>query len=202
MFYVQDEYQGLIELLLISKYGVPGMTFGQLFQATGKFLNFVVYNCNLRRLEYLNKDTTPDLAVSLGAAASLAYTYIYDTVTIDDYIYTSGAVRNNYPIDYYPPTLGNRLVGVNYVYDYNTVDWNYNDTAAANVVVGATNLLNYLINPSINTPVLGSPQTVNVYITPGVIQYSHYLTDAQKLELIAEGNAAMTQHLTNPLSFF
>jgi hypothetical protein len=127
-------------------------------------------------------------------AASVAYTYIYDTVVIGAYTYTSGAVRDNYPIESYIDSLWN-TVGVNYVFNYDTVNWVYNDTQEANVVVGFTNVLNYLINPSENIPAPGLLVTCNVPITEGIIQYSHYLSVAEKNGLVAAGQTAMANLL-------
>jgi len=53
----------------------PNSTFAELYAATRRYLCVLVYNENLRQVEYMNKDTTPNVIVAYAVAASLAETF-------------------------------------------------------------------------------------------------------------------------------
>lgn len=194
-------YQGIeiIELALELMTLNPTSTFAQLYALTGKYLNVVAYCKQTRQLLYFNKDTVPNMPIAYGVAASMAGPYIYDALRLQingtNYQYWAG-IQDNYPLHLYHGQLTS-TVGVNYVYNYDTTNWNYNDTAEANELIGDTNLWQYTINPRINQREEPCEFTLNIYMPQGMIQYSHFLSQDQKLGLLYQGMNNMCTYITN-----
>jgi len=202
VFYTSDEGVELVQLAMTISTLNPNSTFAELYAATRRYLCVLVYNENLRQVEYMNKDTTPNVIVAYAVAASLAETFLYNHVGLTvnytgvptAYNYSTAAVRNNYPINVYSGALSS-TIGINYVFDYDTVNWSYNDSAQANLIIGMSNLYQYLMNPSLNIPETPTEFTLNIVMPAGIIQYSHLLTEETKTELILQGSNNMCTYL-------
>lgn len=92
----------LIQSLLNDHIGKSNMTFSELYKWTGKELSFCTVNITLKKIEYHNRLTTPDLKISESCTASMAYPGVFPPVTINNNQYLDGGILENLPFKIYP----------------------------------------------------------------------------------------------------
>lgn len=93
--YKGEYLQQLIEMMLYRKTRVHNITFGQLYQRTGKYLGVPVTNVSDRRLERFDSFATRQASVSLAVRISSSVPLVFQAVNYNDKLYVDGGVLRN-----------------------------------------------------------------------------------------------------------
>ncbi len=76
------------------------VTFRELYENTGRYLELVVTNLNTGEAEYLSHRTFPDMKVSKGVAMTMALPPVFAPIKLlNGNLYIDGGVIDNYPIE-------------------------------------------------------------------------------------------------------
>jgi predicted acylesterase/phospholipase RssA len=200
--------QYLINSKIAEKTGIGnlyvGATFAQLYAFNPIELNVVVYNMNLRRTEYFNRFTTPNMSVGLAVAASSGYLLHLTTVTIGNYQYTGGAIEDNYPIEQFSQDH-QKTIGIDFMWSYQTEVWNY-EGQGADKVIGTSNAIMYLVNRNEEisnklrrrTAYVDMPTKIDGEVSE-IFPFAHHLVMAQKNRITEAGRNAMIAKLNQLL---
>lgn len=78
---------------------IGDITFRELYENTGRYLELVVTNLNTGKAEYLSHSTFPDMKVSKGVAITMALPPVFAPIKLlNGHMYIDGGVIDNYPI--------------------------------------------------------------------------------------------------------
>jgi len=94
-----DKLEKLIKLIIEKKTGNSNITFGELYEKTNKFLMISVTNLTSKKIEYISKDTYPDMPLYLAIKMSSSIPYYFTPVLWNNEMYVDGAILDNFPID-------------------------------------------------------------------------------------------------------
>ena len=130
-YYNGDEIELFVEQLLEKKLGKKKITFKELYDITGNNLVITGTCLTTQSVLYFNKETYPNMTVSLAVRISSAIPYVFKPVEWSNRIMVDGGILNNFPISYFDndgitntKTLGfkfqleNDNVSINNVKDY------------------------------------------------------------------------------------
>lgn len=172
-------------------YGSYGITFSQLYNFNPVNLTIVAYNMNLRQLEYFNYINTPDMEVGKAIAATSAGYPLHLTLYQADngYFYAQGDVGgDNYPIELFKKDH-EKTLGVDILWNYEITVWDY-EHKGADIVIGASNLFAWRINPHETVPGRLQRRTAYVNMPSFAFQYMHYANVTQKEAMVKAGYLA------------
>lgn len=114
-----DALRDWIQELIHNKLGTRNVTFSELYTMTGIFLVVTGTCLNQQKTVFFNKDTTPDMDVSLAVRISSCIPIFFRAVRYQGDIYVDGGVLMNYPLYIFDDvsdvseTLGFKLTGSN-----------------------------------------------------------------------------------------
>ena len=94
-----DKLEKLIKLIIEKKTGNSNITFSELYSKTNKFLMISVTNLTRKKIEYLSKDTYPDMPIYIAIKMSCSIPYYFTPVIYNNEMYVDGAVLDNFPIE-------------------------------------------------------------------------------------------------------
>jgi hypothetical protein len=91
--------------------GDSQLTFSGLNQRFGTELVITTTDLTARKLVYLSKDTTPDMEIRQAIRMSMSIPVLFEPVTRVEsdgltHVYVDGGCTSNFPISYFPNTLG------------------------------------------------------------------------------------------------
>jgi NTE family protein len=94
-----------LETLILKRGLKRGITFQELYQATG--IRFQVLATNLKKFKYtlFDFENTPDVAVTQAIRFSISLPFVFTAEKYQDEIHIDGGVINNYPIHLYEDNL-------------------------------------------------------------------------------------------------
>lgn len=114
-----DTLHAWIQELIFGKMGTRNITFSELYTRTGIFLVITGTCLNKQKTVFFNKDTTPDMDVSLAVRISSCIPIFFRAVRYQGDLYIDGGVLMNYPLYVFDDvsdvseTLGFKLTGSN-----------------------------------------------------------------------------------------
>lgn len=114
-----DALRAWIQELIHTKLNTKNITFAELYTMTGIFLVVTGTCLNRQKTVFFNKDTTPDMDVSLAVRISSCIPIFFRAVSYSGDIYIDGGVLMNYPLYIFDDTseisetLGFKLTGSN-----------------------------------------------------------------------------------------
>ena len=95
------QFKFLIQSILSTKIH-PDCTFVELFEKTGILFTVVAFNMTDVKIEYFNKNHTPDIKVIDALMASSALPLLFPAYSIGDKLYYDGSICNNCPCNLVP----------------------------------------------------------------------------------------------------
>lgn len=84
--------------ILQDRLGIEDVTFGRLFELTGKHLIIQAVNLSTGILVTFSALSSPDMSVTVALRMSTSIPYVFEPVKYDGHIYVDGAIISNFPL--------------------------------------------------------------------------------------------------------
>lgn len=84
--------------ILQDRLGIEDVTFGRLFELTGKHLIIQAVNLSTGILVTFSALSSPDMSVTAALRMSTSIPYVFEPVKYDGHIYVDGAIISNFPL--------------------------------------------------------------------------------------------------------
>jgi NTE family protein len=108
-FFKGEALQAQIDALLALKTGKANTTFLELYKHSGKELKVTATCVTTQRLVWFDKDSSPDMPVSVAVRASSSIPFFYRPVEYQGNLYVDGGCIRNLPHDAFPQGSGSIL---------------------------------------------------------------------------------------------
>ena len=198
-----DVLREWIQELIYTKLGSRHITFSELYTHTNAYLVITGTCLNKQKTVFFNKDTTPDMDVSLAVRISSCIPIFFRAVSYQGDIYIDGGTLLNYPLyifdDIDPPerTLGLKLTGSNEHRDSEII---HTDTEITNIYKFVETLISMLLLKIEQTNI--KENYYNRTITVDTFEYSSTNFDmdiTDKKKLIRSGYDSTVNFFKSPL---
>jgi predicted acylesterase/phospholipase RssA len=179
-----------LELLTIDKLGYY-VTLQKLYENTGNDLTCVTYNDTKCCIEYLNKDTYPDLPCLTAIRMSSNLPLIFSPVKYMGNFYNDGGLGDNFPI-LYGETKGDDVLGFFNMIDIKSFESAGNksilDVIYKNNFIPVIELINYKIKQTT------SKSTVIPLCYKSVMFFQFSLSSKEKIDMFSSGYQTTKTH--------
>lgn len=196
-WYRGDYYLGLMRCLVAQKAGNPRATFADLHGRGLRDLHVFATDLDRRQAKELSFDTTPDFEVALAVRMSGSFPLFFASIRSQGTDFVDGGVLRNYPVDAFDSSRGINQATLGFVLENTNAP--PPDRPVRDLPGYAEALLESLLSVQTDALAADPPNLERTVVLDdlGISTLDFDLTNAQKLGLIAKGEACTCTYLAD-----
>jgi predicted acylesterase/phospholipase RssA len=172
--------QEILEKMTLDKIG-KFLTLKTLRELTNKSLTCVTYNQTLKKVEYLNSDTHPDLPCLVALRMSANVPFLFEKFRYMNNCFIDGSIAEGFPILHGEKLSKSNVIGIRIVKD--------EESLGEGILQELFNLLHVPMNQATEFKILNTTDKSNIIslIDSGKFMFDFNLASTEKLDMFSSG---------------